>query len=131
MTEPWVFPNPRTELIDLLAGMTPSPVTVGDLPTTFRPESPTHLQVGWDGTVTVKRMLAQATIRICAWSNDPVVAEAAALTAHARLLAHDGTGLIASILPGVGPLPTRDANHTNAELAWFTVIATVRPSRLT
>jgi hypothetical protein len=131
MTDTWTFPNPRTATIDLLDALTPSPTTVGDLPAGWTTASPTHLQVGWDGTTVVRRMLAQATIRICAWSNDPVIAEAAALAAQGRLLAHDGTGEIASIRPAVGPLPARDPHHTAAELAWFTVIATVRPTPLT
>jgi len=127
------FPDVERSAVDLLDELTPDPATVGiSLPDDWdRAESPIHLQVGWDGTfITASRITANATVRVVAWAATATAAKAAALDAHARLCAHRGGHSITLIRPLVGPQPARDAD-TGAELAWFTVRATVRATPLT
>lgn len=132
MTDARRFPDPERAVVVLLDDLTPSPATVESaVPEAWTKEHPLHLQVGWDGTlITQSRLLARATIRITSWHEAPTASKAGALDAHARLLAHDGSGPIRSFRPLAGPIPTRDPK-TGAELTWFTVAATVRSTPLT
>lgn len=111
----------------LLAELTDPPTTVGiGVPQAWTPESPPHLQVGWDGTRTPPhRIVSRALIRVTAWASSTSTAKDLALVAEARLCAHDGTGPISTIRPATGLLPARDPD-TGAELASFTVSMTVR-----
>jgi hypothetical protein len=129
---PLRFPDVETCARDLLDDLTPGPATVGiAVPADWdKAESPPHLQVAWDGTLTASsRLIATATIRVCAWAGSATAAKAAALDAHARLCAHRGGHSINLIRPGVGPVPVTDPD-TGADLAWFTVRATVRSTPL-
>ena len=131
-TQPLRFPDVERCARDLLDELTPSPTTVGISVPDNRDKagSPPHLQVAWDGTFPASsRLIATATIRVTAWSATTSAAKSAALDAHARLCAHRGGTGITLIRPGVGPMPARDP-ETGAELAWFTVRATVRPTPL-
>jgi hypothetical protein len=133
VTDPLRFPDPEEAVKELLKALTPPPVTVGvGVPSKWdRSTSPTHLQVAWDGTFTAaSRLIATATIRVCAWAGSTGAAKDAALDAHARLCAHRSGSGVGVIRPGVGPLPARD-QATGAQLAWFTVQATVRSTPLT
>lgn len=131
MTDALRFPDVERAAKTLLDDLTPPPSTVGiGVPESWTEASPIHLQIGWDGTlVNQSRLIATATIRVVAWAAEPTQAKTAALDAHARLCAHRGGGGINLIRPGVGPIPARDPD-TGAELAWFTVLATVRSTPL-
>lgn len=111
----------------LLASLTPGPTTVGiGVPDDWTATSPSHLQIGWDGTVVrAHRLTARALIRVTAWASSTSTAKALALDAEARLCAHDGAGVISMIRSATGVLPARDPD-TGAELATFTVSMTVR-----
>ena len=132
MTDPLRFPDVERLVRDLLDTLTPSPITVGiGVPDAWATTSPTHLQVGWDGTIVASsRLIATATVRVVAWAPSTSAAKSAALDAHARLCAHRAGSGISLIRPGVGPMPARD-DTTRADLAWFTVRVTVRSTPLT
>lgn len=101
--------------------------TIGNgVPTGWVPTSPPHVQVVWDGTPTMEwPVTTRPTIRVVVRASDIPEAKRLAAVCQGLLLAHMGGDGVTNIRPGVGVLPARDED-TQAEIAWFTVIATVR-----
>lgn len=88
--------------------------------------TPSHVQVAWDGTPFMEwPVTTRPTIRVTVWASSPSEAKRLAAVAQGVLLSHPGGDGVSAIQPGVGVMPARD-DDTQAELAWFTVLATVR-----
>lgn len=132
------YPDPEVAMVDLVKELLEdqgetATVAVG-VPTDWDPEDVdqvNHVQVNWDGTPRLQHPIAiDPTIRIVTWSITASEAKRLALLVHGLILAHDGTGDIKATKPLVGPQPDRDTEN-RADLAWFTVRATVRAEPIT
>lgn len=128
------YPDPERATVDLLAALVAPhapEATVGvGVPPNWAPSSPPHFEVAWDGTPTSMHPVAEvATVRIVVRARTTTDAKRLAQLARGLLLAHDGHGPIRQIRPGIGVLPARDP-ATQAELASFTVLATVRSTSI-
>lgn len=132
------FPDPekatRALLDELLADHEPDVTVAAGVPRNWTTASPTHVEVAWDGSSSTHafggagiRMLA--TIRLVVRSATTSEAKRIALLCQGLLIGSTGHGITA-IRPGIGVAPARDP-QTNAELAGFTVLATVRAQLIT
>ena len=117
-------------LEDLLADHEPDVTVAVGVPEDWGHDSDTHIEVAFDGTPTIRAafggvlMSADGTLRIVVRAQTTAEAKRIALLCQGLLIGSTGHGITA-IRPGVGVQPARDP-QTNAELAGFTVLATVR-----
>lgn len=124
------YPDPEVLIVDhlttLLAGHLPAGATVGvGVPGNWRPTSPAHVEVAWDGTPSITHpIVANATVRIVVHAASTGAAKSIALDVQGRLLAGGWPDQF-SVKPLTGVLPERDPN-TRAELAAFTVQVNAR-----
>ena len=127
------LPDAEAAAVALAKTMVSSPVTVGvAVPDGWKlGTSPVHVLVAQDGASTPRhRITSKVTLRFTVFASATSAAKAAASALEARLCAHPGGDPISSVTAGAGLITTRDTSRTNAELASFTVIATVRTTPL-
>jgi len=131
MTKPLVqAPDAEELLVELLEGLLAAQdeeATVGiGVPAGWTPGDTPHVQVAWDGTPSMEwPVYTRPTVRIVARAETTEQAKRLAAVTQGLLLAHMGGEGVTNIRPGVGIFPGRDED-TQAEIAWFTVLATIR-----
>lgn len=107
--------------------------TVGTkVPATRAPEAPhlPYVMVRKDADFPHASMAnARVTLRVTVWHKRPDDAHDLAMLCQALLLVHSGP-VIRSARPGTGPLAAIDPD-SDVDLCSFTVLANVRPQRLT
>lgn len=118
-------------LTAVLAGQLPAGATIGvDVPASWVPTSPMHVQVLWDGTPTMTHpIVANPTVRVVVRSGSTTLAKRYALLIEGLLCA-GGWPDTFSVQPLTGVLPASDP-ATRAALASFTVRVNVRSTPIT
>lgn len=115
-----------THLAAVLPAYLPAGATIGvGVPASWKPASPIHVEVAWDGTPTMTHpIVANATVRIVVRAASTSTAKTYAALTEGVLCAGDWPDTF-SVQPLTGVLPARDPD-THAELASFTVRVNVR-----
>lgn len=122
-----IFPDPRADVVALLAYAFPAPTTVS----TSSPASTItaeHLQVIWDGTPSEQSNRQVCAIAVIAYAPKGRVSDSIEAAQYARAFLLDSeVATTWRFRPGPGPHPEIDAD-TGLPRCEFTVYAETRPT---